>query len=129
MDMKNKLIKLAREVSSKAYAPYSNFKVGAALLAENGTVYTGCNVENATYGATICAERVAVAKAVADGQTKFVEIALYTNTDHPESPCGICRQVLMEFAPDLNVIAACKSEEVSEDSLQSLLPKAFVLKK
>lgn len=126
---REKLIEEARRASQKAYAPYSGFKVGCALLTEDGQVYTGCNVENATYGATICAERVAVSKAVSDGQLKFSQIALYTETDHPVTPCGICRQVLHEFAPEVTVISACKTEEVQKFKLSDLLPYAFVFNK
>ena len=123
------LIKQAKQASNNAYAPYSSFKVGAALLAANGKVYVGCNVENATYGATICAERAAVAMAIADGQREFTALALYTKTPKPLTPCGICRQVLCEFSPQMKIIAACENNQIQISTLQDLLPDAFTLNK
>lgn len=122
------LIDLARSVRENAYAPYSKFRVGAALRTANGAVFAGCNVENATYGATLCAERAAVASMVAAGQRDIVAIAVFTDAGSPAMPCGICRQVLMEFArPEALVIAASPAER-KEFALGSLLPHAFVLR-
>jgi len=118
------LIKLARGARSKAYAPYSKFKVGAALLAKSGKVYTGCNVENASYGLTCCAERNAVFEAVGRGERDFIAIAIVSDSPEPTAPCGACRQVLNEFAPELEVIMAGKKVS-KKTSLKKLLPLAF----
>ncbi|HSD82624.1 MAG TPA: cytidine deaminase [Anaerolineae bacterium] len=117
------LIDLAKNVRKKAYAPYSHYKVGAALLGKSGTVYTGCNVENASYGHTICAERAAVLKAVSEGETEFEAIAVITKNGG--SPCGACRQVMSEFAPHLTVYIADKNGEYRTTTLEQLLPDSF----
>ena len=114
------LLNLARSARENAYAPYSNFKVGAALLCADGTVYTGCNVENAAYSPTICAERVAFGKAISEGKRDFAAIAVVGNTA-PCTPCGVCRQVMAEF---------CKKDflihtEGKTYTLQDLLPAGF----
>ncbi|OGC93606.1 MAG: cytidine deaminase [candidate division Zixibacteria bacterium RBG_16_48_11] len=119
------LIKKAKEVRTKAYAPYSKFLVGAALLTEKGKVYTGVNVENASYGLTVCAERVAVFKAVAGGERNFKKIVIVTDTDKPKSLCGACLQVLSEFASDLEIICATLKGDKARYRLRELLPKAF----
>lgn len=98
------LMDLAIEATHKAYAPYSKVHVGAALLGKSGAVYTGVNVENASFGATNCAERTAIFKAVSEGEQNFTAIAVASNLDHPISPCGICRQVIVEFGVDIDVI-------------------------
>lgn len=98
------LLDLAIEATHKAYAPYSKVHVGAALLGKSGAVYTGVNVENASFGATNCAERTAIFKAVSEGELTFTAIAVASNLDHPISPCGICRQVIVEFGVDIDVI-------------------------
>lgn len=98
------LLDIAIEATHKAYAPYSKVHVGAALLGKSGTVYTGVNVENASFGATNCAERTAIFKAVSEGELTFSAIAIASNLDHPISPCGICRQVIVEFGVDIDVI-------------------------
>jgi len=118
------LLKEALAARELAYAPYSKYQVGAALLGANGKVYTGCNVENASYGLTNCAERTAVFKAVSDGQREFVALALCLSGGG--SPCGACRQVLNEFAPKLPIYIGDESGELRcETSLDQLLPDAF----
>lgn len=120
------LIRRAREARDRAYAPYSNFRVGAAVLSESGHIYTGCNVENATYGATICAERAAVCAMVAAGDTRLVAVAVFSEASPPATPCGICRQVLAEFADDAVVVVATSQMRRSL-SLARLLPEKFAL--
>lgn len=121
------LIKLAVEARKLAYAPYSKFAVGAALLAEDGRIFTGCNVENASFGLTVCAERVAVLKAVSEGARKFVALAVACG-DEPCAPCGACRQVLHEFTPDLLVIMADgEGKNWRTAQLTQLFPDGFGL--
>jgi cytidine deaminase len=118
------LVQAAQEGSLHAYIPYSNYRVGAALLASNGTIYTGCNVENAAYPATICAERVALVKAVSEGVRDFQAIAVVTRDGG--SPCGTCRQMLYEFAPHMRVIMADMEGHIHFDgTLSDLLPHGF----
>jgi cytidine deaminase len=119
------LIELALQARQKAYAPYSNFKVGAALLASNGKIFTGCNIENATYGLTVCAERVALWKAISEGEREFVRIAVASESAAPASPCGACRQLLWEFCGDIEVILATPSGFRESHRLASLYPKPF----
>ena len=114
----------ARAVRDKAYAPYSGFHVGAALLAENGEVFEACNVENASYGLTICAERGAVMAAVAAGNRSFRAVFIATDGDEPAAPCGACRQVLAEFAPDLLVVSEAGGK-TTEWTMDRLLPEPF----
>jgi cytidine deaminase len=122
------LIAAAAKAREKAYVPYSRFAVGAALLGVSGRVYTGCNVENASSGATCCAERTAVFKAVSEGEREFVAIAVVTDVPRPASPCGICRQVLAEFSDDLVVIMANLQGESCTERIGGLLPLAFTKK-
>ncbi|NQT24996.1 cytidine deaminase [candidate division KSB1 bacterium] len=124
MDSKQ-LIEEAMKARQKAYAPYSNFKVGAALMGQDGRIFMGCNVENASYGLTMCAERVAVVKAVSEGVTEFSAIALIADSDTPISPCGACRQVLAEFNPEMTVIMGNIAGEIEETILSELLPNQF----
>lgn len=126
--MKDKLINEALEAQKNAYAPYSKFKVGAAILTETGNVYTGCNVENASLGASICAERNAATTAIAqEGKVRFKAIAIASTSDEPAPPCGICRQFLSEFtdteAPVYLVSA--KSGKTKEFSFGKLMPESF----
>ena len=109
----------------RAYAPYSNFKVGAALLSSDGSITEGCNVENAAYPAGMCAERGAVSAAVARGNRGFEAIVIATEADDPTPPCGICRQVLEEFAPHLVVMAFTRAGREGRWTLDELLPRAF----
>ncbi|RYD45844.1 MAG: cytidine deaminase [Verrucomicrobiaceae bacterium] len=118
----DELVESAWRVRESAYAPYSNFRVGAALLAEDGRIFSGSNVENISYGLTICAERVAVGAAVAGGARRFIALAVVADTGVPISPCGACRQVLAEFNVPL-VLLANRTERI-EFSLEELLPRA-----
>ncbi len=119
------LVAAARQARQRAYCPYSHYKVGAALLAADGTIYTGCNVENAAYPATICAERAAITRAIVVGQREFVAIAVATANGG--TPCGTCRQVMQEFSPksDLVVILADPKRITAEYTLAELLPGGF----
>ncbi len=119
------LLDAANKVRDLAYAPYSDFHVGAALLTDDGEIIVGCNVENATYGATICAERTAIGTAVASGKKTFTAICVLTQADSPVAPCGICRQVLAEFCEDLPVLMATTSGRYEFVSLDDLLPHRF----
>ena len=110
-----------------AYAPYSRFRVGSAVLASSGEIVSGCNVENAAYGEALCAERVAVAAAVAQGLTSFEEIAIASESDEPAPPCGSCRQTMSEFAPDLLVTSYARNGKQAAWQLSELLPEAFAL--
>ena len=123
------LIEKAYEALKNAYAPYSGFRVGAALLCKSGKIYTGCNVENASYGATICAERVAISKAVCDGEDDFTAICIVSDPNKgPCYPCGICRQVMSELCDkDFKVIVAESTDDFEEHTLGSLLPYSFSL--
>jgi cytidine deaminase len=123
--MKTKLIQAAIKVREQAYAPYSRYQVGAALLVKSGRIYTGCNVENASYGASICAERVAAVKAISEGEREFVILAIVADSFEPGSPCGICRQFLYEFNPELKLILANLQGKVVESTLAQYLPDAF----
>ena len=123
------LVNLAMEAKKRAYAPYSNFHVGAALLCENGEVYLGCNIENAAYGSTNCAERTAVFNAISFGNRSFKKIAIVSDGDEYTYPCGVCRQVLSEFAPNIEVIMAKRNGDFIKEPLCELLPHMFSLKK
>jgi cytidine deaminase len=118
------LISAARSAQARAYAPYSKFRVGAALEAADGTVFIGCNVENASYGLTICAERAAICAAVSAGATRFRRAVVVSDIDPPAAPCGACRQVLAEFGLDL-AIDGVGSRQTVNWRLSDLLPEAF----
>jgi cytidine deaminase len=118
------LVTAARAAQARAYAPYSNFRVGAALESESGDVYVGCNVENASYGLTICAERAAVCAAVAAGARRLRRVVVVSDSDPPAAPCGACRQVLSEFGKDFRVDAVGPKRSVSW-TMAELLPAAF----
>ena len=122
---KQELIRIAVEARKKAYAPYSNYQVGAALLGKSGRIYNGCNVENASYGATICAERVAAVKAISEGETGFTALAVAAEGKEPVAPCGICRQFLAEFGLDLFLILANLDGKRIETTLEQYLPASF----
>jgi len=119
------LIAAARRARRYAHAAYSGFKVGAALETDDGTIITGCNVENATYGLTICAERVAMFKALSEGHRRFRGVAVVADTTAPTPPCGPCRQILWEFGGDLEVIMANLRRETGRYMLRDLLPLPF----
>ena len=124
-NMHLELVRAALEVQQRAYAPYSQFKVGAALLAANGEIFKGCNVENASYGLTVCAERVALLKALSDGHRQFAAIAVVADTSAPTPPCGPCRQLLWEYCGDIPVVMANLAQVTGQHQLAALLPLPF----
>jgi cytidine deaminase len=119
------LIAAARTAREHAHAPYSNFRVGAAVRAKSGRVFTGCNVENATFGLTLCAERVAIFKAISEGERGFDAVAVVADTDKLTPPCGSCRQILWEFCGDAEVVLANLKGKVERYRMSALLPKPF----
>jgi len=121
----NQLVAHALDMMKFAHAPYSGFTVGAALLCDDGTVYGGCNVEGSSYGTTVCAERTALVKAVSEGKKRFLALAVCSSADSVCTPCGICRQMLYDFSPDLRVLCADNKGNYIEHSLRELLPYAF----
>jgi cytidine deaminase len=121
------LLDAARQAREAAYAPYSNFQVGAAVLTPAGEIFSGCNIENASFGATICAERVAIFQAVAAGRRGFTVLAVVADTPEPVAPCGLCRQVLAEFSPNCRVVMANLKGQWRLAELQELLPLPFRL--
>jgi cytidine deaminase len=121
----DKLVAAARDARQNAHAAFSGFKVGAALETADGTIVTGCNVENATYGLTVCAERVAMFKALSEGHRDFRRVAVVADTDAPTPPCGACRQILWEFGGNLEVILANLRRETGRHQLKDLLPLPF----
>ena len=125
MPSSSDLVAAARRAREHAVADFSHFRVGAALEAADGTVITGCNVENATYGLTICAERVAMFKALSEGHRAFTRVAIVADTADPTPPCGACRQILWEFGGDLEVILANLTDEKGTHRLKDLLPLPF----
>ncbi len=127
--LRKRLLQQAVKAKERAYACYSKFRVGAALMADDGTVFEGCNVENSSYSLTICAERNAVFHAVASGKTSFRAIAIASDDPEPLTPCGACRQVLSEFAPDIDIILTGARGTVKVTSLSKLFPQPANLKK
>lgn len=124
--MATNLVDLAIAASQNAYVPYSNFPIGAALKTADGQVYTGCNIENASFGLTNCGERTAIFKAVSEGHHDLVELAVYGQTEEPVSPCGACRQVMVEFfKPDAKITLIAKSGQTVEMTVGELLPYSF----
>jgi cytidine deaminase len=121
----NEMATRAKAISQKAYCPYSKFRVGAVVLTDDGQMFEGCNVENASYGLTICAERNAVFHTVAQGKQKIVAVVIYTQTPTPSAPCGACRQVINEFGPEALIVSTCDGAEVLKKKLSALLPDAF----
>ena len=125
-DMENdNLLQMAHDARDLAQAPYSQFPVGAALLCRSGRVFTGCNVESSSYGLTICAERVALVKALSEGETQFERMAIVAKTTHEVRPCGACLQLLWEYAPDLTLILSNLDGQVQSISIAKLLPYPF----
>jgi cytidine deaminase len=122
------LIESAKNVREKAFAPYSNFKVGAAVQTKSGKIFTGCNIENASYGLTMCAERVAIFKAVSEGEKEFSRIAVVADTDELTPPCGPCRQIIWEFCGDVPVTFANLEGKTETLQMKELLPRAFDIK-
>ena len=122
------LIAKAKKASENAYAPYSKFNVGAAIKTKEGNIFTGCNVENASYGLTMCAERTAIFKAVSEGYREFKEMVIYVDSDTLFTPCGACRQVIAEFSHDIKITVISKTKTL-ETSIKELLPYTFSLDK
>jgi len=120
-----KLFKEAKKAREKAYTPYSKFKVGAAVLTTDGKIFTGCNIENASFGLTVCAERVAILKAISEGSYKFEAMAIIGDTKRPCSPCGACRQVISEFGEDIKIAMSNLKGDVKIKKISELLPEAF----
>jgi cytidine deaminase len=124
-DQLRDMARAARAASERAYCPYSRFPVGAAVLTSAGEVFTGCNIENAAYGSTMCAERVAVFQAIAKGQREVKAVVIYTPTPRPSASCGACRQVINEFGPGAEVVCVCDGPDVLRARLNEFLPEAF----
>ncbi|MEQ1871885.1 MAG: cytidine deaminase [Vicinamibacterales bacterium] len=125
MSVSDPLVESARRAREYAVATFSGFKVGAALQTEDGQIISGCNVENATYGLTVCAERVAMFKALSEGHRRFTRVAVVADTEAPTPPCGACRQILWEFGGDLEVVLANLTEPRGTHQLKDLLPLPF----
>ncbi len=121
------LINSAIEASKKAYAPYSNFHVGAALLTKSGKIFQGCNVENASFGATNCAERTAIFSAVVNGEREFEKLVIFVDREEFTPPCGICRQVISEFSHDMEILLANNKGEIKRTNIKEVLPLSFEL--
>jgi cytidine deaminase len=119
------LIESAKKVREMAYAPFSNFRVGAAVRTKNGKIYTGCNVESASYGLTVCAERIAIWKAVSEGEREFVRVAVVADTEELTPPCGVCRQIIWEFCGDIPVTFSNFKGKTETVQMSELLPRAF----
>ncbi len=124
-ELLKKAVSFAKKARDNAYAPYSNFKVGAAVVTRSGKIFTGCNIENASYGLTICAERVAIFKAVSEGERDISSIVVVTDTNPPAAPCGACRQVMREFGKEIEVIMTNLEGDMIVKPLSELLPLDF----
>ena len=125
MENVDKLIEAATLARSRAYAPYSDFQVGAAVEADGGVIYIGCNVESASYGLTVCAERVAIWKGISCGEKRFTTIAVVVDTEELTPPCGVCRQIIWEFCGDVPVILSNLHGKTETVQMSDLLPRAF----
>jgi cytidine deaminase len=121
------LVEVAEKARELAYAPYSHFSVGAAVLAESGQIYSGCNIENASFSATLCAERAAIAAAISCGERKITSIAIIADSSTPVRPCGVCRQVILEFGPTARVIAANVKGDIEVHDMVDLFPLPFII--
>jgi cytidine deaminase len=122
---KNELVTAAREIRDNAHAPFSHFKVGAAIETDDGEIVTGCNIESASFGLTVCAERVAIWKAVSEGKRKLTAVAVVADTEELTPPCGVCRQIIWEFGGDIPVTLANLQGDVETIQMKDLLPRAF----
>jgi cytidine deaminase len=120
-----KMVNLAKNISKSSYSPYSKFPVGAAVMTKDGQIFPGCNVENASYGLAICAERNAIFHMVAQGNRQISAVVIYTPTSRPAAPCGACRQVINEFGPDALIVSLCDGPDILKKNLSDLLPDAF----
>jgi cytidine deaminase len=120
-----KLVEIAKQARAKASAPFSNFKVGAVLVGKTGEIFTGCNIENASYGLTMCAERVAIFKAISEGAQNFQKIIVVADTDELTPPCGACRQIIWEFCGDIEIILANLHGKTETFQMKKLFPRAF----
>lgn len=125
MEKKEELIEAATKVRENSYAPFSDFRVGAALETDDGEIIAGCNVESASYGLTVCAERVAIWKAISEGRRKIKHIAVVADTEELTPPCGVCRQIIWEFGGDIPVVLANLKGKVETVQMKDLLPRAF----
>ena len=123
--LRQKLEAAARDAAQHSYSPYSHFPVGAAILTADGQIFTGANIENASFGLTNCAERTAIFKAVSEGASEIMHVVVYTPTSHPTMPCGACRQVIREFGRQAACVSICDSEQRLETTLEELLPHSF----
>ena len=123
--MEPQLVSAAREVRERAYAPFSNFRVGAAVETAEGKIYSGCNIESASYGLTVCAERVAIWKAISEGEKNLTRIAVVVDTEELTPPCGVCRQIIWEFCGDVPVTLANLHGKTETVQMKELLPRAF----
>lgn len=126
-DSHKRLLEAASQVRLNAYANYSEFKVGAAVLTKDNQIFTGCNIENTSYGATMCAERVAIFKAISEGFRKIEAIAIIADLSHPIAPCGMCLQVMNEFGSNATVIMGNTNGDIEVSQVKELLPKGFII--
>ncbi len=124
--MSDELMNRAKEAAQSAYAPYSQYKVGSAILTSDGTIFTGCNIENVSYGLTICAERVVIYKAVSEGYKDFKTLAIYASDNKLPYPCGACLQVISEFCQELDIYISNSKGEVIKEKKSSLIPHPFI---